>query len=70
MNRWLFRLMCDWTHGGGRILRDDQGRINWRCDKCGRWSDSPVPLDDERRQTDADIRAAIAKATGNATSSV
>lgn len=58
--KWLQKILCDWTHGGGRILRDEHGRINWRCDKCGRWSDSPVPLEHERRQTDA----AVAKATG------
>lgn len=60
MKKWLKRLMCDWTHGGGEIMRDDEGRINWRCGKCGRWSDKPVPVDDERRQTDS----AIAKAAG------
>ncbi len=41
-------LLCDWTHGGGRIVRDDLGRINWRCNKCGRWAD-PVPLDEEKK---------------------
>lgn len=55
---WLRQKWCDVVHGGGRVLRDPQGRINWRCDTCGRWSDSPVPLAVERRLIDADIRAA------------
>lgn len=50
-------LWCGWTHGGGRIKRDDQGRINWQCDKCGRWAD-PVPLETERRVVDTDINRA------------
>ena len=53
----MMKLWCDWTHGGGHIDRDVQGRINWRCGKCGRWSDSPVPLNEEaaviKEQTDA-----------------
>lgn len=40
-------LWCAWTHGGGQIKRDEQGRINWQCNKCGRWSPYPVPLKDE-----------------------
>jgi hypothetical protein len=43
----LTRWWCDWTHGGGVIRRDEQGRINWQCGRCGRWSPNPVPLDDE-----------------------
>lgn len=50
-------MWCNWTHGGGRLLRDAQGRINWCCGKCGRWSDNPVPHKQERLQTDAAIRA-------------
>ena len=50
--------ICTYFHGGGRIKRDDFGRINWQCDKCGRWGD-PVPLKDESRQIDADIETAI-----------
>lgn len=48
----LRALWCGWTHGGGRIERDPLGRINWRCAKCGRWSDNPVPIAEERRMTD------------------
>lgn len=43
----LVDLWCAWTHGGGQIKRDDQGRINWQCNKCGRWSRYPVPLIEE-----------------------
>ena len=46
---------CAITHAGGRIERDSEGRINWRCATCGRWSDYPVPIDEERRSTDAAI---------------
>ena len=53
--RFLKNMWCDLTHGGGRIERDEMGRINWRCAKCGRWSDFPVSHEDERRQTDAAI---------------
>ena len=35
----LKRWWCNWTHGGGAITRDPEGRINWKCSKCGRWSD-------------------------------
>ena len=45
----LQKLWCEWTHGGGHIQRDQQRRINWRCGKCGRWGDYPVPLKDERQ---------------------
>ncbi len=40
-------LLCAVTHGGGKIKRDSMGRINWQCNKCGRWSPYPVPLEDE-----------------------
>ena len=56
--RWVAKLWCEWTHGGGHIKRDAKGRINWQCSKCGRWSDYPVPLDEERRMTDRDIARA------------
>lgn len=60
MSAWIKRLWCQWTHGGGTIERDDMGRINWRCAKCGRWSDKPVPLEDEAkflsRRTSDDAR--------------
>ncbi len=48
---WLRIKWCLWFHRGGNVARDIEGRINWRC-SCGRWSDSPVPLEDERRMTD------------------
>jgi len=38
---------CAYFHGGGHIERDEQGRINWRCATCGRWSGNPVPLCEE-----------------------
>ena len=47
---WLKQVLCSWTHGGGHIKRDLQGRINWQCQKCGRWADS-VPLEQEQRMT-------------------
>lgn len=47
-------IWCDWVHGGGTIQRDEQGRINWQCSKCGRWGE-PVPLEEERRRVDHDI---------------
>lgn len=50
-------LWCDWTHGGGHVLRDPSGRVNWQCQKCGRWA-TPVPEDDERRTTDSALRLA------------
>ena len=47
---WLKQVLCSWTHGGGHIKRDLQGRINWQCQKCGRWAD-PVTLEQEQRMT-------------------
>lgn len=41
--------VCQWLHGGGDIKRDEQGRINWQCRRCGRWSSHPVPRDKEPR---------------------
>ena len=38
---------CNWTHGGGHIERDPTGRVNWQCNKCGRWAE-PVSEKDER----------------------
>jgi hypothetical protein len=29
---------CRAVHGGGYILRDPSGRVNWQCKKCGRWA--------------------------------
>lgn len=62
MWQFLKATWCDMTHGGGRIERDHLGRINWRCAKCGRWSNSPVPLRDETEMIDRDI-AQFAKDT-------
>jgi hypothetical protein len=61
MQDWWARIICRWLHGGGDISRDEQGRINWRCRKCGRWSDNPVPLDEERRTVDNAIAKDAAK---------
>jgi hypothetical protein len=33
----MSQFWCNWVHGGGRIVRDELGQINWRCSKCGRW---------------------------------
>ena len=37
---------CSFTHGGGKIMRDPSGRVNWQCCKCGRWAE-PVSEGDE-----------------------
>jgi hypothetical protein len=55
MIEWLSTKWCSWFHGG-RIKRDEQGRINWQCDNCGRWAE-PVDKQTERLIVDADIRA-------------
>lgn len=47
-------LWCGWTHGGGIIMRDPSGRINWQCWKCGRWS-VPISAEEEQATIDADI---------------
>ena len=57
----ISELWCDLTHGGGRVKRDDLGRINWQCDKCGRWSRYPVPLDAEWEQTTEDINTSAGR---------
>lgn len=54
---WLKKTWCSWLHGGGDIHRDDQGRINWKCHKCGRWSDHPVPIEEEKRVVEREMRA-------------
>ena len=54
---WLKQVLCSWTHGGGHIKRDLQGRINWQCQKCGRWAD-PVPLEQEQIMTTQALEAA------------
>lgn len=51
----LWILWCDFTHGGGWVMRDPLGRINWQCCKCGRWS-TPVPPENERKATDYAIQ--------------
>lgn len=59
----LSRLLCDWTHAGGHITRDAQGRINWQCSTCGRWS-TPVSPKEERQVVDRELenyRATLAK---------
>jgi hypothetical protein len=56
--KWLKDKLCDWFHGGGRIKRDAVGRINWQCDKCGRWGD-PVPLEHEAQMIEQHITDAI-----------
>lgn len=38
MKEWMKTTWCSWTHGGGRIKRDTNDRINWQCSKCGRWA--------------------------------
>lgn len=54
------KVAAAWCHlfHSGRIDRDHLGRINWRCAMCGRWSDHPVPLDEERAVIDAMIQEA------------
>jgi hypothetical protein len=61
MNNWLKVQWCDWFHGGGQIKRDEHGRINWQCDKCGRWADS-VEVEEERKMTDSYIIDALKQA--------
>ncbi len=48
MIEWFKEMICTYFHGGGRIKRDAAGRVNWQCDKCGRWAD-PVPLHQEEK---------------------
>lgn len=52
---YLKRMWCDLTHGGGTILRDPLGRLNWRCCKCARWA-NPVPREAEMLVINAHIR--------------
>jgi hypothetical protein len=63
MYEWLKKNMCAYFHGGGRIKRDAVGRINWQCDKCGRWAD-PVPLEEEEKIIEMHIAKNI-RARGN-----
>ena len=56
---------CDTFHGGGSIVRDNLGRLNWQCKKCGRYSDFPVSLEDEKMVIDRDIEAFKARRNRN-----
>ena len=42
----LKSVWCSYFHGGGYILRDQSGRVNWQCTKCGRWA-NPVSDSEE-----------------------
>jgi hypothetical protein len=53
----LAALWCEWTHGGGWIMRDPAGHVNWQCQKCGRWAE-PVSERDEELALLADMRKA------------
>ena len=55
MKNWIKKQWCSYFHGGGTIERDSEGRINWRCAHCGRWSDMPVSLEEEIAQFDKDL---------------
>lgn len=55
MIEWLRKRWCELAHGGGRIQHDPQGRVNWRCSRCGRWAD-PVPTDELQRIVDSATR--------------
>jgi hypothetical protein len=53
--------ICDWFHGGGKIERDPKGKINWQCSTCGRWADSPVPIEHESKLIDSHIEKRLKK---------
>lgn len=55
----IFIFVCDFFHSGGRIKRDDLGRINWQCDTCMRWSANPVAIKDETLQVNMQINKHI-----------
>lgn len=59
MTLWqqIKRAWCETFHEGGYVTRDSLGRINWKCDTCGRWA-NPVSIEEERRVVDAHIKAA------------
>ncbi len=46
---------CNVMHSGGSIERDSNGRINWQCSTCGRWSSNPVSHEDEQQVIDREI---------------
>ena len=52
----LVVLWCSWTHGGGYIMRDTSGRVNWQCKKCARWANA-VSAEDEKTVIAASIAA-------------
>ena len=60
MTDWLKGKWCSLFHGGGAILRDCYGRINWQCVTCGRWS-TPVDKQTEKLMTEAAIAKAEVK---------
>lgn len=61
IKKLAINFICDWFHKGGVITRDSQGRINWQCNTCGRWSDNPVPIDHENKLIDLHIEESIKK---------
>lgn len=34
----IYGLWCDFVHRDGQIVRDENGLMNWRCRRCGRWA--------------------------------
>jgi len=54
MSELFNRLICEWFHGGGSVTRDSNGRINWQCHRCGRWS-APVSHKEEAAMIDRDL---------------
>lgn len=62
MITWLKEKWCDWFHGGGHIKRDCYGRINWQCDRCGRWG-APVDKQTEALIIERDIEQRMKKMT-------
>jgi len=57
MLEWLSKAWCAWVHVGGDVRRDPEGRINWQCRQCGRWSDHPVSPIEEAWVLDTEISA-------------
>lgn len=55
MLEWLAKTWCALMHVGGDVCRDPQGRINWRCRQCRRWSDEPVTPETEKFVLDREI---------------
>lgn len=63
MLEWLSKKWCAWVHVGGDVRRDHNGRINWQCRQCGRWSDEPITPEDENWVLDNEL-AKYAKRKG------